>query len=610
MPKVLVQDEFWRDRLDSADKYYKQWAGLFKCDILEKYYEGQQWKSQRELSYNPYVINKVYETVQIKLAEFVPTFPKYTISSKPANAEYDLEAAADSAQLKEDTLNSIIQDDRHHFSEEVEQAYKDSFFRFGMMEVGYAADWILNPNAQKPLLKGDTERHLSGKERYQIKLSPDELPVNERVYFKHISAKRFRVGGLDHKYLDRCGWIGYYDYVYKDDLLAMPKLMQRSKIEIASGVNPNSHSETNDYNTETLKADAIKLWFIWDLRSRMRLLVLDSPCVTVYQKGFKRIPLFDYRPDRRMLTEGFYPVPPVFHWLSPQDEINETREMLRAHRRRFVRKFQVIEGTMDDEEIEKFETGSDGAILKVKRENAITPIENADLGNALNEAIQTSGDDLNRISGTSDQERGITDRGTATEANIIQQRGAARGNKERDRVVRWFSGIGREGLLVIRDKFTLGIWINQSSPEGEQFLGSIVDENPAYKWVTAEDLNDGYDFRINVDITSLSVSAQEDEKKHFMEFLAVMNQFPQLAFSPLLVREAAYRVGYRNSKVIKELQKMALLAEMGRMAQLQASVGGPQMNPAGGNNGQQIMAEQTPPTGPAIQKQLGNQLVQ
>ncbi len=89
-----------------------------------------------------------------------------------------------------------------------------------------------------------------------------------------------------------------------------------------------------------------------------------------------------------------------------------------------------------------------------------------------------------------------------------------------------------------------------------------------------------------------------------------MNQFPQLAFSPLLVREAAYRVGYRNSKVIKELQKMALLAEMGRMAQLQQQAGGPQMNPQGGNAGQQIAAEQTPPTGPAIQKQLGNQLVQ
>ena len=41
-----------------------------------------------------------------------------------------------------------------------------------------------------------------------------------------------------------------------------------------------------------------------------RLLILDSPYVTLFQRGFKRIPLFDYRPDPRLSTEGFYPVPP------------------------------------------------------------------------------------------------------------------------------------------------------------------------------------------------------------------------------------------------------------------------------------------------------------
>ena len=123
--------------------------------------------------------------------------------------------------------------------------------------------------------------------------------------------------------------------------------------------------------------------------------------VTIYERKLKRLPLFDYRPDRRLITEGFYPIPVAFNWLSPQNEINETREMLRTHRRRFVRKFMILAGSVDDEEIEKFETGPDGALIKVNRENAITPIQNADLRcSFVNETLETSARrNLNRISG-------------------------------------------------------------------------------------------------------------------------------------------------------------------------------------------------------------------
>ena len=59
---------------------------------------------------------------------------------------------------------------------------------------------------------------------------------------------------------------------------------------------------------------------------------------------------------------------------------------------------------------------------------------------------------------------------------------------------------------------------------------------------------------------------------------------------------------------------MALLMEQGRMAQLnaQANPQGPQGQGAGtppnGNAGQQIVANQTPPTGQEIQNQIQNQL--
>ncbi len=313
---------------------------------------------------------------------------------------------------------------------------------------------------------------------------------------------------------------------------------------------------------------------------------------------------------------GFYPIPPAYHWLSPQDEYNETREMLRAHRRRFVRKFQVIVGTIDDEELEKFETGPDGALIKVARENAITPVQNAELGKALDESVTLAADDLNRISGTSDESRGVADRTTATQANIVNQRTALRETKERDRVIKWFCLVGREILLTIGDKFTGDVIAKLTSPEGEEFLGAVNPAAPKYRKVNVAEINDSYDFRIDVDLTSMSSAAQQEEKKHLVEFLTILTQFPMVAFSPYLIREIAYRVGYRNEKAIAEFQQMALLMELARMQQLQAAAGQGQAQqqgmplPENGNAGQTLAAQMTPPDIEQMRNQMTNQLGQ
>lgn len=601
MPKQIIEDNIWKDRLKNADTYYKTWENLFKCKILENYYEGRQWADE---SAENYVINKIYETIQIQISQFIPTFPKFLVSPRPANSDFDLENAALSAQLKEDVVNTFVRDERGHFREEIELAYKDSKFRFGMMEVGYSADWKENPNAPRALLQGDVDKQTYGKDRYKIKDQPEKLPYNERIYFKHIGARRFRVGGIDHKYLDRCSWYGYYEWVDKNDLLAL-KIMNRDKVEL-------SFDGTNDEYTEDQADDksyriaSCKVWHIWDNKAKVRLMLLNDPCVTLFQRKFDRRCLFDYRPDRRLSTEGFYPVPPVYHWISAQDEINETRQQFRNHRRRYIRKFQIREGLIDDVEIEKFEDDVDGRLIKVKEINAISAIQDANLGPAADKATATSADDLNKISGTSSEARGVADRTTATAATITDTRSKMRENSERDRIVAWMSGMGREAIQLAQEKFTLGVWAELTS-DTPQTLGSELQANQyPYQLVTSEQLNDGYDFRIDVDVTSLSVAAQEDEKKRFLEFLTIVTQFQQIAFSPILIREAAYRVGYRNEKVIKEMQTMALVATLGM-----GGGGGQQGGaPSSDTISQNLNARSTPPTRDQVGNQINQQLLQ
>ena len=81
-----------------------------------------------------------------------------------------------------------------------------------------------------------------------------------------------------------------------------------------------------------------------------------------------------------------------------------------------------------------------------------------------------------------------------------------------------------------------------------------------------------------------------------------------IAFSPYLVREAAYRIGYRNEKAIAEFQQMALLMELARMNQLKQQAGQGMPMPQNGTAGQQIVAQQTPPDSEKIRNQLQNQL--
>lgn len=599
MPKQTTDDEIWEQRISAGEKYHDKWSNLFRAKYLEEYYEGHQWAEQTD----QYVINQIYTSIQIKLDEFIPTFPKFQLTPEPGNSDFDLDTAVLSAQLKQDVLNTIIQNTNSYYQECIKASYKDHFFRFGVYEVGYSADWILNPNAPRALLDKDTSKDARNKNDVKIKHQPAVLPIHERVYFKHIPAKTFRIFGKDHIHLSQCDSYGYFEYVHKDDILALKKLLNRAKILTAS-TSSSKASEDGYESHEAQDLNLLKIWHIWDNKAQERLILLDDPCITIYVKTLDRQNVFDYRPDTRVTVDGFYPVPPVFHWLSSQNELNETREQLKKHRRRFTRKFQVMQGQIDDGELEKFESGDDGSLVQVKRENAITPIIDAPLGAALNTASVTSADDLNQISGISANDRQIADRTTATESNIIAQRANVRQVAERDRVAKWVCVGGREALLIVRDKFVLGVWAKLTTDSKETLLSEMQSNQAAYKFVTSEDLKDGYDFHIDIDLSSLSVSAQQEEKQAFMEFLAIIAQYPAIAMSPTLVREAAFRVGYRNEKVIKEMQKMALLQQAGAQAQI------PGMQQGGNQSAQGITAQQTPNTMEQIRQQIGSQVGQ
>jgi hypothetical protein len=211
-------------------------------------------------------------------------------------------------------------------------------------------------------------------------------------------------------------------------------------------------------------------------------------------------------------------------------------------------------------------------------------------------------DDFILVSGSSSDDFGTGDRITATQSMEISRRHAVRQTREQITVARWLARIGAEILNTAQEKFVLGLWVKSSVDGGEMFAGEMQEKSIAWQYIMSQQLQDGVDYDVDVLLTSMSPVANEDEKRKFLEFLAVTAQYPQVALSPTLIRETAVRVGYRNEKVIKEMQTMALITMLG--AQQGMNMGGEE----GNRQAQKTTAQMTPNTGEQIRQQLGGQL--
>src|SRR6267143_5924164 len=204
MPQTI-----WKTKIEKANQYYIDWETKFKCKILEDYYENFQWRQILDVPYyKPYTINLIYAELKKKLANILYQNLQFNLTPRPGHYSANPEFAMNTVTMKQDFLNDQIAraNKDNGFNEQVELAAMDSFFRFGVFEVGYAADWR-NP-AKKPIITSAHEStdidDIDGKV-----IEDEEVPENERIFFKRIKASRFRVSSSDDNRLENCSWSGY-----------------------------------------------------------------------------------------------------------------------------------------------------------------------------------------------------------------------------------------------------------------------------------------------------------------------------------------------------------------------------------------------------------------
>jgi hypothetical protein len=611
---------YWDNKINAAERYYKEWVELFKCEQLEKYYEGFQWGNLNNISLGirPYTINLIYSTIETKLANIILNYPEFDVAVKPKFSDWDQETAYASAQLKGDALNTVIDNPNLHYVDNIKLAALDYFFRFAVIEVGYATDWI-NPN-KKTYMDSDVNKRENSfySDTKKDKIIEDlEVPVNERLFFAWRPARRFRVSAADSPFLDNSAWYGYHSFYYRSALEKLKNIKFSKEIEEYQnpqfspdyagpsriiGSVARDETESAELSYLISNNEVCKVWTLWNNRTGEKELVLDKNKRTIWSEPFSYCPLATHRANYRL--RGWYPIPPVWYWISPQNEINEAREQIRNYRRRFKRKFWVLKNKVETTELDKLSNEVDGEVITVKEREAIGAIGNSEVGVTVQYATELGFSDFNHVSGSSQVRE--SDRETATKSKIISLKEQVRENVERQNFDKFVCETGRLGLVIMHERFSEDMWIKYSTDPGEDFMGEINSKGPIFKRISSTQLDDGYDFTVSIRVNNASAAQTQEEMQKFVAFLSIVNQFPQIMFSPVLIREAAYKVGYRNEKVIKQMQQAALLQMMGQAQMAQQNING--QNGSANNASKSAIANSVPDPMSEINNQLNAQV--
>lgn len=592
----------WSERISSANKVYEKWEEEYRCDELYRYYLGHQWKGQFAPGKEPYTINEFMATIQIQIPSLLFFHPQVNLKPRPSHLDADPQNAEARAQLREDTINTFIRNSKVGFKEETTLSLIESYFRFGVVEVGYTADFIDNPAAQKPPLDEEND------ETKQDGADPSKIVKHESLFVKRIPAKCFRVSIKAHPNLQKCDWYGYYEWHYPTDIKANPNYKNTTSLKSQGKVSNQYAPPTPDTDEDKERyRDMVKIWKIWDVRQKKRFVFQESGDKFLLEKDLDKLkdgtPILPHRVLSRIARfDEFYPLPVTFNWTSAQNELNDIREAQKIHRQRFKRKFEAT-SAIPEEELRKFEEPIDGAIIKVPQIGQIAAIQDAQLDPQIQMSLGNSKEDFREMSGTSGEERGVAQADTATQANIIDINSKIRETYGRSQIAEWLASIAELMLLILEKRMSLPFWIQTNvDPNSPSAPMDAIGVQKAWRQITVDDLGE-LETDVSIEMDSLSPVSDIAEKNSWIQLLGILTNpqyFPVLTSSDLILRKSLAYFGIRNEKEIQALK--ALGTQLMRMQMASAMQG------MGGGAPQQGIAPGPTPDNADIASQISQQM--
>jgi hypothetical protein len=587
----------WQSRIKMSNRIFDRWRERFLCRTGWEWYEGYQGERAFESgdpSRDPYIINLIYPTVEVKIPSLYFHRPKVRITPRPTREDDPMTLLQERAKLREDMCNTFIHDPRLHFKDHTELSLKESFFYYGLVEIGYSVgDWIDNPNAQKPvLMKDGTE--VKDSDGLTPVLQPDRIPKSEEIYVRRIPAEQFRVSARSEFILENCDWVGYYEWVYNEDLKQNPRYSNTDRLASGGKLNedydgkiPLTTSVYDSEDDEPQHRGMTKIWKLWDLRTRTRFVIPDDQSFYLLPpQPYVVFPFADLKVHERLT--GWLPMPPHFNWMCPQAELNETRDSQRIHRKRMYRRYQMQRGSMTPEEKTKMEEGGDGVVVETNVPvPAVIPIDDAQLDSAVARNVPQSKEDLMNVAAVGGDQRGVAESETATQAQVIEARTQIREDFGKLKMANFLAKIATIIIKTAEAHMSLPAWIiRNTDPLGPAAMFEVARIQQVWQQITAQELGE-LSWDASVDIENLSPANEAVERQNWTQVLTILTN-PMLVLllraSDVMLRKTLGFYGVRSEKDLMEIRKAMEVMLLAMMAQ-QGGGGGGGQGGGGGEGG-------------------------
>jgi hypothetical protein len=669
----------WVSRLSDANKAYDKWYRDYKVEKSKRYWKGFQRTGEDRLDANnqeKVQVNLIAPTVAIRIPSLYFYYPFARVLGAPSVSYVEGTQLEDRAQLLQDTGNTIIRDPETGFRRETLMALKESMWAFGLIEIGYSAEFVDNPYYQRPPLveNEDVEEEMEqgGSKLFaggskdtddnpfpslfndkggsypsdgsdtippptapavtQPRSMPDEAVAQlkqivdkEQFYVRHIPPEQFRVSISGQPCLEANDWCAYYEWMYVEDVKAAPAYNPEAtkKLKAGGAIVKDYSTATGDISTSSSTAISfpsdssmdrdrdrggqVKVWKIWDLRTRQRHVIAEG-CEKFLIEGeeFKRVPLYPITFEDQ--DDDWYPIPPIQAMLGPQDEYNDSREMLRGLRHMIVPRYTADTG-IEDSELRKLETGGPGVIARVNTNSPspIMPVSQPELDSGAVRALGIAKSDLMEVSGVSGEQRGQAEADTATQASIINQRALVRDSFGRLRVAEWLGNITRGLIQLAIDKMSLPMWVLRNcDPQSQNFMADAANISSLYREITLTDLKEADQmlrWDVSVDVETLSPLTEDTLRAQIQSVVTMLAQPPVamlLSKSPPLLKICLDRFGIRDSKT-----QDAIRQALGMVAMTPPGAPGVPSPPAGPGGGAPLAPNPTGPGMPITQSTPG-----
>lgn len=581
LPDERQRVERWCKRWDAAKALKDTWEKKYTPAKNLAYYTGEQYKAEerKDSSGNERLsINKIGAAIRATMPSLMFYYPFAKVTGVPEREDTPGQTLDERAQLLQDTANSIVRDPDTLFMEQTRLALLEAQWAFGCVEVGYDASFEDNPTAQRPALEERSKE--SAIERGPVDAAQGIPKVNYECFFvKYVSASRVFCSREESSVVKELDWVGYYDWMYLEDVKKAPAYA--AKVE---GLKPTAQEKSPSDRSDDI-SDMVKIYKVWDLRTHTKYVWADGHKKFLLEAHFDRLPLFFIRFE--VEPGKFYPIPPIYHMLKPQDDYNQSRDLLRRLRDAIVPRYVYDENALRPEDIEKFESADPGVYIPQRTANPdpIRPVQQPSWSEGALRALTIAGEEFTEVSGVSPESRQVAQSKTAYQAGLVNQKEQVQDSHDRWLTARWLGEIIKELLQLAIDRMVLPRWIQRNadpfSPYLQQYAARLSE---LYQQITFQDLQEADSvvrWDVTVDVDSMTPATEEQKQAKWNQAL-IMLANPSvgriLGASPELLKHTLDLNGIHSAQE-QRLIGEALMREAQMQAAMAAQAGKPLQSP-------------------------------